>query len=139
MEASSRFVGSKTPITALSQRTVICGNSRGNGFIEFEISNSTISTVFCQPLIIVTEDAGDALPLGHKDELKVYFGTVGSTCLTLFQTTTAGMDWQEARQRPPVGPGRNAEGEEARPGQSNEVDNNRVAQIMVKRKLNHIR
>ena len=50
LEASSRFVGSKRPITGLNL-LVYAWKTEGYGLIELEISNSTISTVFHQPLI----------------------------------------------------------------------------------------
>ena len=53
METSSRFVGSKKLIAGLNLLAYyICYKTEGYGFIEFEMSNSTISTVFRQPLNI---------------------------------------------------------------------------------------
>ena len=49
-EKTSRFVGSKKPVTGLSFM-VQRGITEEQGFIEFETSNSTLSAVFRQPLI----------------------------------------------------------------------------------------
>ena len=49
METSSRFFGPTKPGTSLKS-LVHAWNTEGYGFIEFEISNSTISTGFRQPL-----------------------------------------------------------------------------------------
>ena len=49
-ENSSRCVGSNKLISSLNSPVYAC-NTEAYGFIEFEISNSTISTIFCQPLV----------------------------------------------------------------------------------------
>ena len=50
LETSSNLYGSTTSITGFNL-PVYAGNTGGYGFIDFEISNSIISTVFCQPLM----------------------------------------------------------------------------------------
>ena len=52
METSSSLFASNKPITGIV--LLVCAReTEGYGFIEFDISNSTISTVFRQPLIVI--------------------------------------------------------------------------------------
>ena len=51
------FVGSEKPITGLDL-PVYARKTEGYGFNEFEISNSTISAVFRQPLSECATDLG---------------------------------------------------------------------------------
>ena len=53
LETSSRFVGSKKNVSRASIHWCIW-NTEGCGFIEFEMSSNTISTVFCQHLTLAT-------------------------------------------------------------------------------------
>ena len=54
-EGSSKLFGSKRPVAGLNL-LVHAWNTEGYGFIEFEISNSTVSFVFRQPLIRSLQD-----------------------------------------------------------------------------------
>ena len=59
LETSSTFFGSEKPITGLVL-LVYAWTTEGYGFIEFEISNGTISTVFHQPLTNTNADTNTA-------------------------------------------------------------------------------
>ena len=59
METSSSLFGSNKTITGLI-KFVDAWNTEGYGFIEFEISNSTISTVLRQPLNVISHCRTDS-------------------------------------------------------------------------------